>query len=67
MNKKTTIIIPARNEEESLKKLLRKFHNRKKLFKEIGKRIRNVLTLPSGELLLITDKKNGQLIKVKRK
>ena len=39
----------------------------KKLFKEIGKRIRNVLTLPSGELLLITDKKNGQLIKVKRK
>jgi|TARA_B110000305_G_scaffold241125_1_gene313947 glucose/arabinose dehydrogenase len=37
------------------------------LFKEIGKRIRNVLTLPSGELLLITDKENGQLIRVKRK
>lgn len=36
------------------------------LFEEIGKRIRNVLTLPSGEILLITDKKNGQLIKVKK-
>lgn len=36
------------------------------LFKEIGKRIRNIITLSNGELMLITDKKNAQLIKVKK-
>ena len=36
------------------------------LFEEIGKRIRNIITLANGELMIITDKKNGQLIKVKK-
>lgn len=37
-----------------------------KLFSEIGKRIRNVITLSSGELMVITDKANAELIKVKK-
>jgi glucose/arabinose dehydrogenase len=36
------------------------------LFGEIDQRIRNILTLSSGELLIITDKENGQIIKVKK-
>ena len=36
------------------------------LFKEIGKRIRNIITLSNGELMIITDKKDGQLIKVNK-
>ena len=40
--------------------------NEKILFKEVGKRIRNIITLSNGELVLITDKKDGQLIKVKK-
>ena len=40
--------------------------NEKILFKEVGKRIRNIITLSNGELMLITDKKDGQLIKVKK-
>ena len=40
--------------------------NEEILFEEIGKRIRNIITLANGELMIITDKKNGQLIKVKK-
>ena len=40
--------------------------NEKILFKEVGKRIRNIITLSNGELMLITDKKDGQLIRVKK-
>ena len=40
--------------------------NEKILFKEVGKRIRNIITLSNGELMLITDKNEGQLIKVKK-
>ena len=40
--------------------------NEKILFKEVGKRIRNIIILSNGELMLITDKKDGQLIKVKK-
>ena len=36
------------------------------LFKEVGKRIRNIITLSNGELMIITDKKDGQLIKVNK-
>ena len=55
---KKAVIMAEKNNKEVI--------NEKILFKEVGKRIRNIITLSNGELMLITDKKDGQLIKVKK-
>ena len=42
----------------------KKITKEKILFAEIGERIRNIIQIKDGSLILVTDKKNGKLIKV---
>tara|TARA_Y100000816_G_scaffold104119_1_gene72611 strand:- start:1119 stop:2249 length:1131 start_codon:yes stop_codon:yes gene_type:complete len=42
----------------------KKVTNEEILFKEIRKRIRNIIQLKDGNLMIVTDKRNGKLIKV---